>query len=133
MQNMPKISKGHNSRASQMGLTGGGQFGQNGQKLHENDKIDMCCVVWGSPPLGEILNSKITSTQCNQLTFCNCQVNEECLMNSKCQLMDIVMSLHQNREKSTFGWQKENGRKGVIIKKVIQPQYSHETVLSSYV
>ena len=26
-----------------------------------------------------------------------------------------VVSLHQNREKSTLGWHKENGRNGIII------------------
>ena len=30
------------------------------------------------------------------------------------QIMTVV-SLHQSREKSTLGWKKENGRKGVII------------------
>ena len=54
-----------------MGSTGGGQFGQNGQKLHENDKIGIFgSKQWGggqanfsgsggdppqSPPLGETL------------------------------------------------------------------------------
>ena len=38
-----------NIRVSQMGLTsGGGQFGQNGQKLHENDKIG----IFGSKQWG---------------------------------------------------------------------------------
>ena len=36
-------------RVSQMGLTGGGQFGQNGQKLHENDKIH----IFGSKQCGD--------------------------------------------------------------------------------
>ena len=51
------------SRVSQMGLTcGGGKFGQNGQKLYENYKINILgakqwgdkpyfCVVGGSPPV----------------------------------------------------------------------------------
>ena len=39
----------------------------------------------------------------------------------KCQTMDAVydchMPLHQNGGKSTLGWQKGNGRKGIIIRK----------------
>ena len=39
-------------RVSQMGLTGGGQFGQNGQKLHENDKIHIFgSKQWGDKPI----------------------------------------------------------------------------------
>ena len=33
-----------------MGSTGGGQFGQNSQKLHENDKID----IFGSKQWGDM-------------------------------------------------------------------------------
>ena len=35
-------------------------------------------------------NRKITSTPCNQLTLCNCQVKEECLMDGKFQIMNVV-------------------------------------------
>ena len=35
-------------------------------------------------------NSKITSTLCNQLTLCYCQVKGECPMDGKCQTMDAV-------------------------------------------
>ena len=59
-------------------------------------------------------NSKITSTPCNQLTLCNCRVKEECPMDGNAKLSTQFMtavSLHQSREKSTLGWQKENGRK----------------------
>ena len=43
------------SRVSQMGLTGGGrQFGQNGQKLHENDKIGIFgSKQWGGGGAGQ--------------------------------------------------------------------------------
>ena len=62
-------------------------------------------------------NNKITSTLCNQLTLCNCRAKEECPMDCKCQTVDAVydvVSLHHSREKSTLGWHKENGRKGII-------------------
>ena len=36
------------NRVSQVGLTGGGQFGLNGQKLHENEKIS----IFGSKQWG---------------------------------------------------------------------------------
>ena len=35
-------------------------------------------------------NGKITSAPCNQLTLCNCQEKGECLMDGKCQTMDVV-------------------------------------------
>ena len=63
-------------------------------------------------------NSKITPTPCNQLILCNCRVKGECPMDSKCQIWTqfmTVMSLHQSHEKSTLGWQKENGSKGILI------------------
>ena len=47
----------------------------------------------------------------------------------------IDMSLHQSHEKSTLGWLKKNGGKGIItIKKSFNhKQYSHQTTVSSYV
>ena len=39
-------------------------------------------------------NSKITSTLCDQLTLCNCQVKRECPMKGKCQTMDAVYDCH---------------------------------------
>ena len=72
------------------------------------------------PNLHKGYNSKIISTLCNQLTSCNCRVNEECPMGCKCRTVDAVydvVSLHQSREKSTLCWQKENGRKGIITMK----------------
>ena len=42
-------------------------------------------------------------------------------MDGKCQAMDAmfmtVVSIHQNHKKSTFGWQKENGRKTMVTMK----------------
>ena len=35
-------------------------------------------------------NSKITSTSCNQLTLCCCQVKEEYPLDGKCQTMDAI-------------------------------------------
>ena len=35
-------------------------------------------------------NSKITSTPCNQLTLCNCQIKGEYPMDGKCQTMDAA-------------------------------------------
>ena len=35
-------------------------------------------------------NSKVTSTQYNQLPLCNCQVNEKYAMGGKCQTIDAV-------------------------------------------
>ena len=50
------------------------------------------------------------------------------------QFMTVV-SLHQSHEKSTLGWQRENGSKGIITLKssFIHKRYSHETTLSSNV
>ena len=62
-------------------------------------------------------NSKITSTPCNQLTLFNCQVKGECSMDGKCQTMDTVYNCcvtSPSNKKSTLGWQKENGSKGII-------------------
>ena len=39
-------------------------------------------------------NNKVTTILCNRLTLCNCQVNGECPMDSKCQTMDAVYDCH---------------------------------------
>ena len=64
-------------------------------------------------------NIKITSTPCKQLILYNCRVYKKYVpwtVNAtfQTQIMTVV-SLHQSREKSTLGWKKEDGRKGVII------------------
>ena len=62
-------------------------------------------------------NSKITSAPCNQLTLCNCRVKGKCPMNGKCQTMDAVYDCRvtsSEPQKSTLGWQKKNGSKGII-------------------
>ena len=62
-------------------------------------------------------NSKITSAPCNQLTLCNCREKGECPMNCKCQTMDAVYDCRvtsSEPQKSTLGWQKKNGSKGII-------------------
>ena len=52
-------------------------------------KISYSCIQIISKTYKEH-NSKVTSTQYNQLTLCNCQVNEENPMDGKCQTMDAV-------------------------------------------
>ena len=72
----------------------------------------------------------ITSTPCYQLILCNCRVkkNVPCTINTKLwtQCMTVV-SILQSREKSALLWQKENGRKVVII------TISHSTTNDIYV
>ena len=84
------------------------------------------------------LNSKITSTPCNQVTLGNCWVKEERPMDDKCQTMDTVYDCRVTSPepgKIYFGlaegkWKKRyyNHKKSFNHKR-----YLHETTLSSYV
>ena len=71
------------------------------QKLKNRNRT----IIWFNPPFNKVstniwFNTKYVPWTVNA-TF-------------RTQIMTVV-SLHQSREKSTLGWKKENGRKGVII------------------
>ena len=62
--------------------------------------------------------SKITSTPCNQLKLCNCQIKAECPMDEKRQTMgtafDCRVTAPEAQKKFPLGQQKKNGMKGII-------------------
>ena len=83
-------------------------------------------------------NSKITSTQCNQLTLCNCRVKRECSMESKYQTMDAVSDCRVTSpepRKIYFGLAEGKWKQRYYIhkKSFNHKRYSHETTLLSYI
>ena len=70
---------------------------------------------------GQIYNSQITSTPCNQMTLCNCREKGECPMDGKCQTMDAIYDCRvtsSEQQKIYFGLTKKNESKGILTRKI---------------
>ena len=78
-------------------------------------------------------NSRITFSPCNQLTLCDCGVEEECYMDGKCQTMHAVYECHVTSpepQKIYFGF--TVGKLKKTFKSFNQKLHSPETTLSNY-
>ena len=83
-------------------------------------------------------NSKVTSTPCNQLTFCNCIIKEEFPMDGKCQTMNAIFDRRVTSpelRKIYFGLTEGKWKKRYYNHKLIQYHkwHSYKTTFLSYV